>query len=71
MSWNDFNIKVSDKGHLKAACITVILYFIFYQQQAREILELGLQNVSYALQVVALTDGKSIADIGWVKVRSV
>ena len=36
--------------------------------QARDILELGLQNVSYARQVVALTDGKSIADISWVKV---
>lgn len=36
--------------------------------QAREILELGLANVSYARQVVALTDGKSIADIQWVKV---
>ncbi len=36
--------------------------------QAREILELGLDNVSHARQCVALTDGKSIADIGWVKV---
>ena len=36
--------------------------------QAREILELGLKNVSYARQVVALTDGKSIADVSWVKV---
>ncbi|XP_064633928.1 cilia- and flagella-associated protein 54-like isoform X3 [Lineus longissimus] len=35
--------------------------------QAREILELGLKNVSQARQAVALTDGKSIADIGWVK----
>ncbi|XP_023930113.1 cilia- and flagella-associated protein 54-like [Lingula anatina] len=34
---------------------------------AREILELGLSNVSFARQAVALTDGKSIADIGWVK----
>ena len=38
--------------------------------QAREILETGLQNVSYARKVVALTDGKSIADIGWVKVNT-
>ena len=37
--------------------------------QAREILELGLQNVSFARQAVALTDGKSIADISWAKVR--
>ena len=36
--------------------------------QAREILELGLQNVSFARQAVALTDGKSIADISWAKV---
>ena len=36
--------------------------------QARDILRLGLQNVSYSRQVVALTDGKSIADISWVKV---
>jgi hypothetical protein len=36
--------------------------------QAREILELGLKNVSQARQAVALTDGNSIADIGWVKV---
>lgn len=38
--------------------------------QAREILELGLRNVSYARSVVALTDGKSIADVGWVKVHT-
>ena len=38
--------------------------------QAREILELGLQNVSFARQAVALTDGKSIADISWAKVRT-
>lgn len=38
--------------------------------QAREILELGLKNVSQARQAVALTDGKSIADIGWVKVST-
>ena len=37
--------------------------------QARDILELGLQNVSFARQAVALTDGKSIADISWAKVR--
>ena len=36
--------------------------------QARTILELGLENVSYARQVVALTDGKSIADVGWAQV---
>ena len=36
--------------------------------QAREILELGLTNVSYGRQVVALTDGKDIADIQWCKV---
>ena len=38
--------------------------------QARDILELGLQNVSYARQTVALTDGKSIADVSWDKVVS-
>lgn len=36
--------------------------------QARDILELGLKNVSYARQAVALSDGKSIADISWAKV---
>ena len=36
--------------------------------QAKEILELGLRNVSMARQAVVRTDGKSIADIGWVKV---
>ena len=36
--------------------------------QAREILELGLDNVAFARTVVALTDGKSIADVSWVKV---
>ena len=35
---------------------------------ARTILELGLKNVSSARQVVALNDGKSIADISWSKV---
>nr|XP_022298605.1 cilia- and flagella-associated protein 54-like isoform X4 [Crassostrea virginica] len=35
--------------------------------QARDILELGLKNVSYARQAVALSDGKSIADISWAK----
>lgn len=37
--------------------------------QAREILELGLKNVSYARQAVALSDGKSIADVSWAKVH--
>ena len=36
--------------------------------QAREILELGLKNVSQARQAVALTDGKSIADVSWAQV---
>lgn len=36
--------------------------------QARDILELGLENVSYARQAVALNDGNSIADVGWAKV---
>ena len=36
--------------------------------QARDILELGLQNVSFARQAVALSDGKSIADVSWAKV---
>ena len=36
--------------------------------QAREILELGLANVSYARHDVALSDGKDIADVGWAKV---
>ncbi|CAH1784493.1 unnamed protein product [Owenia fusiformis] len=35
--------------------------------QSRDILELGLQNISFAREVVATTDGKSIADISWVK----
>ncbi|XP_064604908.1 cilia- and flagella-associated protein 54-like isoform X2 [Liolophura sinensis] len=35
--------------------------------QARDILELGLEHVSIARQTVAHSDGKSIADIGWVK----
>ncbi|XP_053377953.1 cilia- and flagella-associated protein 54-like isoform X4 [Mercenaria mercenaria] len=35
--------------------------------QARDILELGLKNVSFARQAVALADGKSIADISWAK----
>lgn len=35
---------------------------------ARNILDLGLKNVSSARQVVALNDGKSIADISWSKV---
>ncbi len=36
--------------------------------QARDILAYGLENVSYARQVVALTDGRSIADVSWAKV---
>ncbi|ELU16988.1 hypothetical protein CAPTEDRAFT_224115 [Capitella teleta] len=36
-------------------------------QQARSILESGLDNVSLARTVVALTDGKSITDVIWVK----
>jgi len=35
---------------------------------ARNILELGLKNVSAARRVVALNDGRSIADISWSKV---
>ena len=35
---------------------------------AREILERALQGMSNARQIVALTDGKSIADVSWVKV---
>ncbi|XP_077980140.1 cilia- and flagella-associated protein 54-like [Glandiceps talaboti] len=34
---------------------------------ARDILERALQGISDARQAVALTDGKSIADVGWVK----
>ncbi|XP_071490299.1 cilia- and flagella-associated protein 54-like [Diadema antillarum] len=34
---------------------------------AREILERALQGVSFARTAVALTDGKSIADVSWVK----
>ena len=37
--------------------------------QARDILELGLQNVSFARQAVSLADGKSIADVSWAKVN--
>ena len=37
--------------------------------QARDILEMGLHYVSYAREVVAMSDGKSVADVGWVKVR--
>ena len=36
--------------------------------QAREILRLGLENVNYARTAVALNDGKSIADVSWIKV---
>lgn len=35
--------------------------------QARDILRLGLENVNYARTAVALTDGKSIADVSWIK----
>ncbi|XP_046336681.2 cilia- and flagella-associated protein 54-like isoform X2 [Haliotis rufescens] len=35
--------------------------------QAREILELGLHNVSFARQAVVLNDGKSIADVSFIK----
>ncbi|XP_052780184.1 cilia- and flagella-associated protein 54-like isoform X4 [Mya arenaria] len=35
--------------------------------QARDILELGLKNVSFAREAVALADGKSIADVSWAK----
>ncbi|KAK7503699.1 hypothetical protein BaRGS_00005238, partial [Batillaria attramentaria] len=35
--------------------------------QARDILKLGLENVNYARTAVALNDGKSIADVGWIK----
>ncbi|KAK7102964.1 hypothetical protein V1264_021114 [Littorina saxatilis] len=35
--------------------------------QAREILRLGLENVNYARTAVALNDGKSIADVSWIK----
>ena len=38
---------------------------------ARNILELGLKNVSSARQAVALNDGKSIADTSWCKVGRV
>ena len=37
--------------------------------QAREILRLGLENVNYARTAVALNDGKSIADVSWIKVE--
>ncbi|XP_062618793.1 cilia- and flagella-associated protein 54-like [Saccostrea cucullata] len=37
--------------------------------QARDILDLGLKNVSYARQAVALSDGKSIADVSWAKLE--
>lgn len=37
--------------------------------QARDIIELGLKNVSFARQAVALADGKSIADVSWAKVK--
>ena len=36
--------------------------------QARDILQLGLNNINYARQAVALTDGRSIADVGWSRV---
>ncbi|XP_070557793.1 cilia- and flagella-associated protein 54-like [Ptychodera flava] len=34
---------------------------------ARDILDRALQGISDARQAIALTDGKSIADVGWVK----
>ena len=40
----------------------------FFFLQARDILELGLKNVSFARKAVALNDGKNIADVTWVKV---
>lgn len=51
---------------------TSILYQGVREQllQARDILELGLEHVSIARQTVARSDGKSIADIGWVKVNT-
>ncbi len=36
--------------------------------QARDVLEIGLQNVSDARHAVARTDGKAIADISWAQV---
>lgn len=38
--------------------------------QARDILELGLQNVAYARKASAKQDGTSIADVSWAKVFS-
>jgi len=39
--------------------------------QARDILESGLVNIAYARQAVARTDGRSIADVTWAKVRMI
>ena len=36
---------------------------------AKEILALGLRNISVAREAVALADGRGIADIVWAKVR--
>ena len=38
-------------------------------QYAKHILQLGLENVSAARLATALTDGNSLADVCWVKVR--
>ena len=38
---------------------------------AREILELGLENVSFARQAVALNDIQTVADVSWVKVNTI
>ena len=37
--------------------------------QARDILQHGLDNINYARRTVALTDGMTIADVGWAKVQ--
>lgn len=39
-----------------------------YLRQARDILALGLENVNNARQAVSLNDGRSIADVSWIKV---
>ena len=44
------------------------MFIQFCLSQAKEILDLGLKNVSFARKAVALNDGKNIADITWVKV---
>ncbi|XP_025107174.1 cilia- and flagella-associated protein 54-like isoform X1 [Pomacea canaliculata] len=38
-----------------------------YLCQARDILALGLENVNNARQAVSLNDGRSIADVSWIK----